>query len=174
MEELPHFPLSTWPVSKRNPGNWLPPVDRSGSWPSSSRWTPCSSFDFEVVPTCLDLEKKVKKRYKFLLLESRHATKNIRLNTWNIVWNWVCFVHLPHCTRPGNLAVIHQQLGTFKAPRSLIVVVDRALADNTLLGVPPSVAIHLHPDQLDSIAQANRPMGGKSSPLLPSTFFVPR
>ena len=42
------------------------------------------------------------------------------------------------------------------------MAVDRALADNTLLGVPPSVAIHLHPDQLDSIAQADRPMGGES------------
>ena len=43
-----------------------------------------------------------------------------------------------------------------------MVAVDRVLADNTLLGVPPSIAVHLHPDQLDSIAQADRPMGGES------------
>ena len=48
--------------------------------------------------------------------------------------------------------------GPFKAPRALIVAVDGVLADDTLLGVPPTIAIPLHPYQLDSIAQADSPM----------------
>ena len=43
-----------------------------------------------------------------------------------------------------------------------MVAVDRVLADNTLLGVPPSIAVHLHPDQLGSIAQADCPLDGES------------
>ena len=42
------------------------------------------------------------------------------------------------------------------------MAVDRVLADNTLLGVPPSIAAHLHPDQLDSIALADHTMGCES------------
>ena len=42
------------------------------------------------------------------------------------------------------------------------MAVGRVLADNILLGVPPGIAVHLHPDQLDSIAQVDSPMGGVS------------